>query len=524
MKDFYDQNRQLIVACLLAVIGLAGLWLRLKGINTYSLANDEPGFAYLAARPDLASHYWLGRNLSGYIEHPFLFLWLTHMSMKLFGSSLLAIRLPFILSGVACIPLVFFAGRRIGGERLGLWTAFLAAMNFYMAGMSQVVYTYAWWLFCPSLIIMVALWVNEKLSWRRLAVLMILVPVCLETAYPSLFPLAGAALLLLRNFWQPGPGRRGRLIKLAAYLAVLLVSTYLLRAFIAWRTNPVQDATTSYYHSMGYYITDGPLRGFLTSLPGHIESLLGNMLPFFGQGHMNAFFVGLTLLVALIGLSGLINSAKGRPFVWLLIGTLLAGAGSIALGQWSILWRHSTYLTPFYLLLVASGIVTTGRWLIEKRLYPALIFGLLVLALLPVRAAVKDPFPYAEDGLMPFLKVIAAEARTNDIVYLDPHSSESFLVIFHNDNQDLRAAYEKPRRQKELVEAVIAGRPLKLMLGGGNLKPILEADPDRLWALLGHTDKEMSSLPALLQADFKKIKTGPLAPGSKAFWGLYETK
>lgn len=77
-------------------------------------------------RPVSAVDWW---NSEVWLHKPILPFWVSAASMKVFGLSVWAFRLPSVLLGCLCIWLTFLLGRRAVSERTGLFAAFLFASS-----------------------------------------------------------------------------------------------------------------------------------------------------------------------------------------------------------------------------------------------------------------------------------------------------------------------------------------------------------------------------------------------------------
>jgi 4-amino-4-deoxy-L-arabinose transferase-like glycosyltransferase len=101
------------------------------GINTYSLrGSTEPREAGIAAEM-LQDHDYLVPMLNGqqFLEKPPLSYWLQAASMRAFGYTAAAARLPSVVAGVAAVLLMFFAIERITANRRTAWLAALFLMT-----------------------------------------------------------------------------------------------------------------------------------------------------------------------------------------------------------------------------------------------------------------------------------------------------------------------------------------------------------------------------------------------------------
>jgi 4-amino-4-deoxy-L-arabinose transferase-like glycosyltransferase len=104
---------------------LAGTALRLLLAATTGLGIDE---SYMVGN---------ARDLAlGYVDHPPLHVWITGLSMRLFGSEApIVVRLPFVLLAAGSTWLIYELAGRMFGQRAGLWaaTAFTLAPVFSVA-------------------------------------------------------------------------------------------------------------------------------------------------------------------------------------------------------------------------------------------------------------------------------------------------------------------------------------------------------------------------------------------------------
>jgi 4-amino-4-deoxy-L-arabinose transferase-like glycosyltransferase len=112
---------------LAAVAGVC-LGFRLGGVAM--IGKDEPRYAEVA-REMVASGDWITPHLIGHtwFEKPALPYWLMAAAFKLFGVSELSARLGSALLAALAVAVVFFVGRRAGGERRGLTAALVLSSS-----------------------------------------------------------------------------------------------------------------------------------------------------------------------------------------------------------------------------------------------------------------------------------------------------------------------------------------------------------------------------------------------------------
>jgi 4-amino-4-deoxy-L-arabinose transferase-like glycosyltransferase len=100
--------------------------LHIGTIGSGDLYNETEGQYAGAAREMLASHHWLTPTNDGIprLQKPLLLYWAIVVSLKAFGLTTAAVRLPIALATVAAVALTFLIGDRLGGH----WRGFLAGL------------------------------------------------------------------------------------------------------------------------------------------------------------------------------------------------------------------------------------------------------------------------------------------------------------------------------------------------------------------------------------------------------------
>ena len=115
----------------LAIALLAALFF-IPGLGVVRLFDwDEINFAE-SAREMLVTGDWFNVmiNFESFWEKPPLFIWMQALSMKAFGVSEAAARLPNAICGIITLLLLFNIGRKTAGERFGLLWAMMYGISF----------------------------------------------------------------------------------------------------------------------------------------------------------------------------------------------------------------------------------------------------------------------------------------------------------------------------------------------------------------------------------------------------------
>src|SRR5512147_2427853 len=121
--------RDLVI--LLFILALAA-FLRFYLLDGQSFWNDEGNSARIAER----SLQLITEGAAGDI-HPPLYYYLLHFWRGAFGSSELALRSLSAVLGVLLVGLTFLIGRKVFSTGIGLWAAFVAAINPFQIYYSQ---------------------------------------------------------------------------------------------------------------------------------------------------------------------------------------------------------------------------------------------------------------------------------------------------------------------------------------------------------------------------------------------------
>ncbi len=119
MNSPIESRRLLSPTMWVALLIVVGTGLRLWAAAATGLGYGEANYFATAMHPD-----W------SYFDQPPLSLWAAYLSAKLLGTHPLALRLPFVLMFAGTTWLVYSLGRRLYGERAGLWAAVLLNVSF----------------------------------------------------------------------------------------------------------------------------------------------------------------------------------------------------------------------------------------------------------------------------------------------------------------------------------------------------------------------------------------------------------
>ncbi|HEV3401759.1 MAG TPA: glycosyltransferase family 39 protein, partial [Acidimicrobiales bacterium] len=196
-----EQVRQRPAAWRVATVVAVALGVVLRFVSRSHLWLDEALSVSIAELP-------LG-SIAEALRHdgaPPLYYLLLHGWMELFGTSPMAVRALSGIFAVAAIPLVWVAGRRLGGPKVAVTAALLMAASPFAIQYGTearmyslvVLLTLAGWLAFDDLL--------RRFSWSRAVVLALASGLLLLTHYWAFYLLAVAAVVVVRRAWR-GPNR-----------------------------------------------------------------------------------------------------------------------------------------------------------------------------------------------------------------------------------------------------------------------------------------------------------------------------
>jgi mannosyltransferase len=333
--------------------------------------------------------------------HPPLYYWLLHGWIDLFGSGNVAVRSLSGVFSLACFPLVWKVGDRVGGPRVARWALLLFALSPFAVRYATEARMYSMVMF---LVLSLALVLDTVLDRPRpsLVVLLALVTgALLWTHYWSVYLLAVVGALVLVRWWQDRsarPATRWAIVGLAAggllwlpWLPTLLAQNAHTGTPWALPSRPTVVAQTT--------IADLGGGGFAEAL------LLGTLL--------------VVLVVAAFAHSERVPSASGplramdvRILALVTGATLLVGSIGAYITSSAYAPRYASVIAPFFLVVAAVGIT---------RLRPSWVQAVLVgsvglLAVTSIVHNVGDRRTRADD----IAAAITARATADDLVVVCP--------------------------------------------------------------------------------------------------------
>jgi hypothetical protein len=284
--------------------------------------------------------------------HPPLYYVVLHGWMEVFGEGDVAVRALSGVFGVALLPLMWIAGRRLGGRRAAVAALALTSLSPYVIRYSTETRMYAMAMVLAAGAWLVADDALKRPTGVRLVGLALLTGILLLTHYWAMWLLGAAGVALLWRLWRTH--RAGQTVERRHTLAVLgaLVGGSLL--FLPWVPSLIYQSNRT---GTPWALPVRPTLVVTTSLAG-----LGG-----GPGEGEAVLLGMALLVLLllalfgravghnrIELDLAIRPEARRPTVLVVLTLAIAVAMGYASAS-TFATRYLAVLVPFILALAALG-------------------------------------------------------------------------------------------------------------------------------------------------------------------------
>lgn len=395
---------------------LLALVLRLHLLAENSVWWDE-GLAAWAARQDVLSiARWTSTDV-----HPPLYFWLLHVWRLLVGESEFGLRFLSLLAGVLLVAVAFALGRMVGGGRVGLLAAGLAAIEPSLVWWSQEMrmYELAALLVTLSLLFTVRLTGAPASPGQRL---FLWIGYILVTA-AALYTLYIAAVVVVLEaayvaLWAVGNKQRRRepigwVLAMGITLALVLPwLIYALQRMRSWTSSVPFDGALF----VRLYVA---ILGMGVST--NVERYVWPSLVF--------------VAVAVVAFTGLVVTRRRHD--WLRIALLLACVVVLPLLVFALTLPRGLFYTPKvearYLVLFAPALYVLLAWglaTLERRLATVAALVLAALAVGGLFTYYGDR--YRADDYQTLVSTIRAYARRGDAVVL--HSDSDWPVFaYHYD-------------------------------------------------------------------------------------------
>ncbi|MDR7459039.1 MAG: glycosyltransferase family 39 protein [Armatimonadota bacterium] len=385
-------DTRLTAPILLGCLVIVGVLVRAYGLSR-GLWFDETYSVFIARAP-LAE---IPRLLRSYDTHPPFYYVLLHLWMAVAGESELVLRLPSLVAGAVAIALTFLLGRRVGGSMNGLLAALFLAASPYAVAASQEARMYALltafalgstYTLCLALEhplrrhwILYAALQGLALYTHHFALLVVLAHgayVLLSVgsrahARAWLASMVVAALLYLP--WLPSLPAQIATVRSWPSIRPPLRPSDIADVFALWSFGGGLFGTATYLHA-GAYANVLPETCRLVPLRFTDPSPPSVCLP------QPAYPLVALLPILLLLLAGMTHLRTGERRLLLWTWLLPFAAVTVVSLEWNLFQkRYFAFLTPFFAILLAAGVVRVARAVGGMRFPVALAVTLAVPAL-----------------------------------------------------------------------------------------------------------------------------------------------
>ena len=458
---------------LVLTLALVALGLRLARLSFQPLWWDEGWSVYFAT-----SDFRTILELTAVDIHPPLYYLLLHYWTQFLGTSVVSIRLLSVVAGVATIPAIYLAGRRLAGASVGLLAALLLAVSPFHVYYSQEVRMYGLvTLLCLAATYFAMRWSTQEWTASHWLGYVLAATAALYTQYYAGFVLVALNLVVVIHWlrsqrpWRPLRSWLGaQLIVALLYLPWIWYAGEKLYTYVRFKVSVEQDPAQNLLAYVGRH-----LAAFSW---GHAEGMLAKwwwlgLLPV------------LLLFLVFVAIFWRRNQQQGtgptgwRPSVLpavILVVTLACGFAVNVLYPFNPPRSERLLLLalPAFLLLFASGLVAIWRRYRGWAALPGICFVILAFISLAFFYVVPR---YPDDDYRPVAERIGTLGLPSDaIVTIHPWQVGYFRAYLPDD--DLRPALVLTPREVIPSERQIWADDAALM--GTELDALVDQH-DRLW-------------------------------------------
>jgi hypothetical protein len=336
---------------------------------------------------------------------PPLYYLLLHVWMQVFGTGDVAVRALSGVFAVAVLPVLYFAGRRLGGRRVGLAAVLVAAASPFANHYATEARMYSLVVLIVSLgFLAVARAIDDPSPWR-LAAVALCSAALLYTHYWGIYLLTTVGAWLLWKGWRASRREdRSPYVRVVAALAAGGV------LFLPWL--PV------FRYQAAHTGTPWAKPADFGALSTVIEEFAG------GTGNWPQLLAFVLFALALLGLFGravdhrrveldLHTLPRARGLGIVLIGTPLLAIVAGMATHTAFVARYTSVVFPAFCLLVALGIAAFA----DRRTAAVVLTGVTLLGLwCSLAGAIWAPRTQAGE----LAAAIKAQARPGDVVVFCP--------------------------------------------------------------------------------------------------------
>ena len=370
-------------------------------------------------------------------------LWVT---VRLFGTSEVAVRLPSLLAGVALVPVMFWVGRTLYDRRTGWIAAILAAIAPFCVWYSQEARMYSQFMLFAAVAIGAQVLALRRGRWYDWGLYAVSTALLFWTQYFGIMPILVQQAAFGWAIWQARRDRgRGARASPAAGLLSALVIVVLILPMV-----PILQAQLAAYGNRGV--------GLAPSQAGAGSSVIGGTISIYAVGanliwaflgyHADGPMVQIAALWPLLMLLAFVMLGRGRsgPSLLLLglvavpMGTLFA-IGSLRNDLFEL--RYFSGAVPAMLLLAARVVTATTVRRAAVVVAGCVLTAVMVVGLVDQQLNGANPRLYDFKGAFDH---IAVDAEPGDLVVYEPNYLSEVVDVLRPRPRVAAGQHADPRR------------------------------------------------------------------------------
>ncbi|MCX6267472.1 MAG: glycosyltransferase family 39 protein [Bacteroidetes bacterium] len=368
--------------------------------------------------------------------HPPLYFIILHFVIKYFGTTVAVLRTLSIIFSIFSVITIFYLGKVLFNESVGLVSAFFMALSPYCLEYSVMVrlYPLAMWLSVLSTLLVVTLVKRKAFHFRS-----VLLYVYIFTCVAGLYTYYSFAVLIASQFVFVMLSEKR---DLRTVINVILTYSVIVLLLIPWLIPMLQGVNavqTQDYYFKGSYTIVVLLQYFFTILFIPFRDQLSSINPVIAAAGM----IFLSLFIMIIFLLGVYKSASSRIVISFLFSVFLyffifIASDTLMHTKVMVFDRQHYFAVPVLLLLLASGVVYITRKMFLKRMI-LLFFTILFLTGFIYRYLHQSVFdgPYYFHQLTQQLNLHSLNTKDDENLILFNAKDKRYLLPFaHNSTRN----------------------------------------------------------------------------------------
>jgi len=391
---------------IVVIITAVGAALRLaQYLGRPSLRLDEARLAL-----NVATRSWAGllRPLDYDQTAPPIFLWLEKAAIQIGGVNELAFRLPTLLAGILCIPLLYIVARRIASPRAALIAAAIAAASPLLVQYSVESKPYALDMLVGLVLLALALdWNKAPGSARAAARMAVAGAVAVWASTPAIFVLASVLVVLAFGDSATRPERPRLAMTAGLWAASFVASNPYMQQYWSeslltpWRRNAAWRAWQGARDVIWQLFFGGTTEPPISAAEDWTASL------------------GAAAILLLVGVGLWQLAGSGRRRTLLVIGPVAVTLTASALGLYPIAARIMVFAAPCLIIPVAAAAAALALRPRLLRIRGAAAFAGVVLVVPPLKRDLQlAAHPTTFEHVRPAVAELRKRALPTEPIYV----------------------------------------------------------------------------------------------------------